>query len=170
MNLKDYIAEIMDFPKEGISFKDITPVLQDPEAFRYAVSQVTEYAKDLGVDIVASPEARGFLFGVPVALDLGVGFVPVRKPGKLPRAVETAYYELEYGTDSLCIHGDSIKKGEKVLIVDDLLATGGTLKATIELVERLGGEVVGCAFLIELVDLQGRDVLKGYDMVALTQY
>ena len=111
MNLKNYIAEVMDFPKEGISFKDITPVLQDPEAFKYAVRKVTEYAKNFGVDLVASPEARGFLFGVPVALDLGVGFVPVRKPGKLPRAVERAYYELEYGTDSLCIHADSIKAG-----------------------------------------------------------
>jgi len=170
MDLKNYIAEIMDFPKEGISFKDITPVLQDPQAFKYVISKINEYARDLGVDLVASPEARGFLFGVPAALDLGVGFVPVRKPGKLPRAVEEAYYELEYGTDSLCIHADSITPGQKVLIVDDLLATGGTLKATIELIERLGGEVVGCAFLIELVQLQGRDILNGYDMVALTQY
>ena len=170
MNLKNYIAEIMDFPKVGISFKDITPVLQDPEAFKYAISKITEYAQDLGVDIVASPEARGFLFGVPAALDLGVGFVPVRKPGKLPRAVEVAHYDLEYGTDSLCMHADAIKPGQKVLIVDDLLATGGTLKATIELIERLGGEVVGCAFLIELIGLPGRDALKGYDMMTLTQY
>ena len=170
MNIKNYIAEVLDFPKEGISFKDITPVLQDPEAFKYVISKINEYAKDLDVDIVTSPEARGFLFGVPAALDLGVGFVPVRKPGKLPRTVEVAHYELEYGTDSLCIHADSIKSGQKVLIVDDLLATGGTLKATIELIERLGGEVVGCAFLIELVGLQGRDILDGYDMMALTQY
>ena len=170
MNLKNYIAEIMDFPKVGISFKDITPVLQDPGAFKYVISKMTEYGLDLDVDLVASPEARGFLFGVPAALDLGVGFVPVRKPGKLPRAVETAYYELEYGTDSLCIHADSIKPGQKVLIVDDLLATGGTLKATIELIERLGGEVVGCAFLIELVGLQGRDLLEDYHMMTLTQY
>jgi len=170
MNLKKYIAEVMDFPKEGISFKDITPVLQDPTAFKYVIGQITDYAKNLGVDVVVGPEARGFLFGVPTALDLGVGFVPVRKPGKLPRAVEIAHYELEYGTDSLCIHADAIKPGQKVLIVDDLLATGGTLKATIELIERLGGEVVGCAFLIELVGLPGRDVLKGYDMLALTQY
>jgi len=170
MELKKYIAEIMDFPKEGISFKDITPVLQSPVAFKYAVSQMTNYAKGLGVEVVVGPEARGFLFGVPTALDLGVGFVPVRKPGKLPRAVEVATYQLEYGTDSLCIHADAIKPGQKVLIVDDLLATGGTLKATIELIERLGGEVIGCAFLIELVGLAGRDVLKGYDMMALTQY
>ncbi|MCL1990653.1 MAG: adenine phosphoribosyltransferase [Defluviitaleaceae bacterium] len=170
MRLKDYIAEVMDFPKKGIAFKDITPVLQDPEAFQYAVSQITAYAKTLGVDMVASPEARGFLFGVPVALDLGAGFVPVRKPGKLPRPVETAYYELEYGTDSLCMHADGIKPGQKVLIVDDLLATGGTIAATIALVERLGGEVVGCAFLIELLGLPGRDVLKGYDTLALTTY
>jgi len=170
MNLKNYIAEIMDFPKEGIGFKDITPVLQNPEAFKYAVSKITEYGAGLGVDVVASPEARGFLFGVPAALDLGVGFIPVRKPGKLPRAVEVAHYDLEYGTDSLCMHADAIKPGQKVLVVDDLLATGGTLKATIELIERLGGEVVGCAFLIELIGLPGRDALKGYDMMALTQY
>ena len=170
MNLRNYIAEVMDFPKEGINFKDITPVLQNPEAFKYVIRSINEYAKVLGVELVASPEARGFLFGVPAALDLGVGFVPVRKPGKLPRAVETAFYELEYGTDSLCIHADSIKPGQKVLIVDDLLATGGTLAATIELIERLGGEVAGCAFLIELVELKGRDVLKGYDVLALTRY
>ena len=170
MNLKNYIAEIVDFPKEGISFKDITPVLQDPEAFKYAVRKITEYAKDLGVEVVVGPEARGFLFGVPTALDLGVGFVPVRKPGKLPRAVEVATYELEYGTDSLCIHADAIKPGQKVLIVDDLLATGGTLIATIELIERLGGEVVGCAFLIELIGLPGRDILKDYNIMTLTQY
>ena len=170
MNLKNYIAEIMDFPKPGISFKDITPVLQDPTAFKYVISKITEYAKDLNVDVVVGPEARGFLFGVPAALELGVGFVPVRKPGKLPRKVETAEYELEYGKDSLCIHADGVKPGQRVLIVDDLLATGGTLKATVELIERLGGEVVGCAFLIELVGLLGRDVLKGYDMMVLTQY
>lgn len=170
MNLKNHIAEIMDFPKPGISFKDITPILQDPAAFKFVISEITKYAKDLGVDVVVGPEARGFLFGVPAALDLGVGFVPVRKPGKLPRAVETATYELEYGTDSLCIHADSIKPGQKVLIVDDLLATGGTIKATIELIERLGAEVVGCAFLIELIGLPGREILKGYDMMALTSY
>ena len=170
MNLKKYIAEVSDFPKVGINFKDITPVLQDPAAFSYVISQITEYAKGLNVDVVVGPEARGFLFGVPAALDLGVGFVPVRKPGKLPRAVETATYALEYGVDSLCIHADAIRPGQKVLIVDDLLATGGTLLATIELIERLGGEVVGCAFLIELVGLLGREVLKDYNLLTLTQY
>ena len=170
MNLKNHIAEIMDFPKPGISFKDITPILQDPAAFKYVINEMTTYAKDLGADVVVGPEARGFLFGVPAALDLNVGFVPVRKPGKLPRAVETATYELEYGTDSLCIHADSIKPGQKVLIVDDLLATGGTIKATIELIERLGGIVVGCAFVIELVGLPGRSVLEGYDLKVLTRY
>jgi len=170
MDLKKYIAEVMDFPKEGISFKDITPALQNPEVFKYVVGAISEYAKEKGVEAVVAPEARGFLFGVPVALDLGVGFVPVRKPGKLPRQVEVAHYELEYGTDSLCMHYDAIKPGQKVLIVDDLLATGGTLKATIELVERLGGEVVSCAFLIELLDLPGRDVLKGYDFMSLVTY
>ena len=170
MNIKAHIAEVMDFPKPGIGFKDITPVLQNPEAFKYAVGEIAAYGKRVEAEVVVGPEARGFLFGVPTALDLGVGFVPVRKPGKLPRAVEVAHYELEYGTDSLCMHADAIKPGQKVLIVDDLLATGGTLKATIELIERLGGEVVGCAFLIELVGLTGRDVLKGYDLMALTEY
>lgn len=170
MNLKDYIAQIMDFPKAGIRFKDMTPVLQNPVAFKYVIGKIAEYAAGLGVDVVASPEARGFLFGVPTALELSVGFVPIRKPGKLPRAVLTAHYELEYGMDALCIHADAIKPGQKVLLVDDLLATGGTLKATIELIEQLGGEVVGCAFLIELVGLSGRAVLKGYDVMALTQY
>ena len=170
MNLKNHIAEIMDFPKTGISFKDITPILQDPAAFKHTISEITDYAKDLGADLVVGPEARGFLFGVPTALDLGVGFVPIRKPGKLPRPVETATYELEYGTDSLCIHADSITPGQKVLIVDDLLATGGTIKATIELIERLGGIVVGCAFVIELVGLPGRAILDGYDLKVLTQY
>ena len=170
MNLKNHIAEIMDFPKPGISFKDITPILQEPEAFRYVTGEIVNYAKDLDVDVVVGPEARGFLFGVPSALALNVGFVPVRKPGKLPRAVETATYELEYGTDSLCIHADSITPGQKVLIVDDLLATGGTIKATIELIERLGGIVVGCAFVIELVGLPGRAALAGYDLKVLTKY
>jgi len=170
MNLKDYIAEVLDFPKPGISFKDITPILQDPVAFKYVVSKLSEYASSLGVDVIVGPEARGFLFGVPTALDLGVGFVPVRKPGKLPRPVLVAHYELEYGTDSLCMHDDAIKAGQKVLIVDDLLATGGTLKATIELIESLGGEIVGCAFVVELIGLAGRELLEGYEMMALTQY
>jgi len=170
MNIKDFIAEIQDFPKEGISFKDITPILQEPKAFKYVVSKFTEFGKKVNADVVVGPEARGFLFGVPTALDLSVGFVPVRKPGKLPRAVETATYALEYGTDSLCIHKDSIKPGQRVLIVDDLLATGGTLGATIELIERLGAEVVGCAFVIELVGLPGREVLEGHEVLALTQY
>lgn len=170
MDLKQHIAEVADFPQPGISFKDITPILQDPVAFKYVTNEFVNYAKDLNVDLVVGPEARGFLFGVPTALDLGVGFVPVRKPGKLPRPVEMATYELEYGTDSLCIHADSIKPGQKVLIVDDLLATGGTIKATIELIERLGGEVVGCAFVIELIGLSGRSVLAGHDLKVLTQY
>ena len=170
MNLKNHIAEVADFPKPGISFKDITPILQDPDAFKFVTKEFVTYAQALDVDVVVGPEARGFLFGVPTALDLGVGFVPVRKPGKLPRPVEMATYDLEYGTDSLCIHADSIKPGQKVLIADDLLATGGTIKATIELIERLGGVVVGCAFVIELVGLPGRAALDGYDLKVLTQY
>ena len=170
MDLKKYIAEVMDFPIEGISFKDVTTIMEDGAAFRYAVSELSGIARGKGADVIVGPEARGFLFGTPVAIELGVGFVPVRKPGKLPREVVSASYDLEYGQDTLCIHKDSIKPGMKVMIVDDLLATGGTVKATIDLIEGLGGEVVGCAFLIDLPELGGRDVLAGYDVTAMVSY
>jgi len=170
MNLKSMIREIADFPKEGISFKDITTLLKDGEAFRYLVNELSDQLKDLNVDIIVGPEARGFLVGTPVAYNLGVGFVPIRKPGKLPGETISYEYDLEYGTDSLQIHKDAIKPGQRVAILDDLLATGGTVVATAKLIEELGGEVVSINFLIELNMLKGRDVLKGYEVRSLVQY
>ncbi len=170
MNLKDYIKTINDFPKEGIVFRDITPLMNDGEAFKYATQKIVDFAKEKDIDIVAGPESRGFIFGCPVSYQLGVGFVPVRKPGKLPREVIEYKYDLEYGSNTLCMHKDSIKKGQKVLIVDDLLATGGTILATIKLVEELGGIVAGIAFLIELKDLKGREKLKDYSVLTLMEY
>ncbi len=170
MNLKDYIARVDNYPKEGIVFRDITPLMADGEAFAYATQQIVDYAKELNVDVVVGPEARGFIVGCPVAYKLEIGFVPVRKPGKLPREVVSVEYDLEYGSNTLTIHKDSIKKGQRVLITDDLLATGGTIGATIELVEKLGGQVVGCAFLIELLDLEGKNNLKGIPYKTLIEY
>ena len=170
MNLKNYIAEIQDFPKPGILFRDITPLMNDGEVFAYASSLIIEYAKKVGAEIIVGPEARGFIFGCPVAYALKIGFVPVRKPNKMPRETVSFEYDLEYGSNVLCLHADAIKPGQKVLVVDDLLATGGTVDATIKLVEKLGGVVVGCAFLIELCDLKGRDKISKYDVFTLVQY
>ncbi len=170
MKLENYIAEVLNFPKEGILFRDITPLMQNGEAFKEASNQIIEYAKKVNATIIVGPESRGFIFGCPVAYSLGIGFVPVRKPNKLPRETESIKYELEYGSNELHMHKDSIKKGDRVLIVDDLLATGGTVDATIKLVEKMQGEVVGCAFLIELSDLKGREVLKNYDIFTLIKY
>ncbi|MBR2553158.1 MAG: adenine phosphoribosyltransferase [Erysipelotrichaceae bacterium] len=170
MNLKDYVAAIKDFPVEGILFRDITPLMQDGDAFHEACSQLIEYAKKIGAEVIVGPESRGFIFGCPVAYELNIGFVPVRKPNKLPRKTVSVKYDLEYGSNELHMHEDSIKPGQKVLIIDDLLATGGTVEATIKLVEQLGGEVAGCAFLIELEDLKGRERLKGYDVFTLMTY
>jgi adenine phosphoribosyltransferase len=170
MNIKEYIADVPNFPKEGILFKDITPLMQNGEALKYVIDQISEYAKEKQVDIIAGPEARGFLFGTPVASSLGIGFVPVRKPGKLPRETVEFEYDLEYGSNKLAIHSDAVKPGQKVMIVDDLLATGGTVEAAIKLIEKLGGEVVGCAFLIELEDLNGRSKLEGYNIYSLLKY
>lgn len=170
MDLKKYIETIYDYPKKGIIFRDITPLMNDGNAFKYATKKIVEFAKEKNVDLVVGPEARGFIFGCPVSYDLGIGFVPVRKPGKLPREVIEYEYELEYGTNKLSIHKDAIKKGQRVLIVDDLLATGGTILATIKLVEELGGIVVGIAFLIELVELDGREKLRNYPLLTLMQY
>lgn len=170
MDLRNYIATVEDYPKEGILFRDITPLMADGEAFRYATQEIVDYARSLEVEVVVGPEARGFIVGCPVAYELGIGFVPVRKPGKLPRETEEVEYDLEYGTDTLTIHKDAIKPGQRVLVIDDLLATGGTVRATIDLVEKLGGQVAGCAFLIELADLKGRDKLKGYDFKTLMTY
>lgn len=170
MDLKDYIAIVPDYPQPGISFKDITPLMNDGKAFHYATDRIVEFAKEKKVDLVVGPEARGFIIGCPVAYALGVGFSPVRKKGKLPRETIEVEYELEYGTNVLCIHKDAIKPGQRVLIVDDLLATGGTIGATIKLVEQLGGEVAGAAFLIELSYLEGRKKLEGYDVLALMSF
>ncbi len=170
MDLKEYIAIVEDYPQKGISFKDITPLMNDGKAFKYATDQIVEFAKEKQVDLVVGPEARGFIVGCPVAYSLGVGFSPVRKKGKLPRETIEVEYDLEYGTNVLCIHKDAIKPGQRVLIIDDLLATGGTIEATIKLVEQLGGNVVGAAFLIELTYLHGRDKLKGYDVLTLMEY
>nr|WP_308550863.1 adenine phosphoribosyltransferase [uncultured Peptostreptococcus sp.] len=170
MNLEAKIRNVQDFPKEGIGFKDITTLIGDGEAFRVAVDKMAEDLKDKNIDIIVGPEARGFIFGTPVAYALGVGFVPIRKPGKLPADVESIEYDLEYGTDILEIHKDAIRPGQRVAIVDDLLATGGTTAAATKLIEKLGGQVVGLEFLIELTFLNGRDKLEGYDIQTLVQY
>lgn len=170
MQIEKYIADVPNFPKEGILFKDITPLMQNGEALKYTIDKLSEYVLDKGASLIVGPEARGFLFGTPVAAMTGVGFVPVRKPGKLPRETVEFEYDLEYGSNKLCIHKDAIQKGQKVIIIDDLLATGGTVEASIKLIEQLGGIVVGCAFLIELNELSGREKLKDYDIYSLIQY
>ncbi|TGB04203.1 adenine phosphoribosyltransferase [Halobacillus salinus] len=170
MDYKEHIAIVEDWPKEGVQFKDITPLMDNGPAFKSAVDEIVEYAKKQDIDIVVGPEARGFIVGCPVSYALEIGFAPVRKEGKLPRETIKVDYGLEYGNDILTIHKDAIKPGQRVLIVDDLLATGGTIEATIDLVEQLGGEVAGCAFLIELTYLNGRDKLDGYDVLTLMQY
>ena len=170
MDLKKYIDTIEGFPKKGIKFRDITPLMANGKAYKYANDEIINFAKNHDADLVVGPEARGFIFGCPVAYALDVGFVPVRKPGKLPRETTSVRYELEYGHNELSIHKDDIKKGSRVLIVDDLLATGGTIKATIDLVEQQGGIVVGIAFLIELTDLKGMELLKGNNVLSLIKY
>lgn len=170
MDLKQHIAIVQDWPKQGISFKDITPLMNNGDAYRYATDQIVEYARDKDIDLIVGPEARGFIIGCPVAYSLGIGFAPVRKEGKLPRETVKVDYGLEYGKDVLTIHKDAIKPGQRVLITDDLLATGGTIEATIKLVEELGGVVAGIAFLIELSYLNGRDKLEGYDILTLMHY
>ena len=157
MDLKEKIRVIEGFPKEGISFKDITTLVADGEAFKESIDRIVEHLKDKNVDVILGPEARGFIFGVPVAYALGVGFVPVRKKGKLPGETVSIEYSLEYGVDVLEIHKDAIKKGQRVAIVDDLLATGGTVEAVAKLVEKVGAEVVALDFAIELTALRGRD-------------
>ncbi|HQD77760.1 MAG TPA: adenine phosphoribosyltransferase [Bacillota bacterium] len=170
MDFASKIRTIENFPKEGVSFKDITTLFQDPEAFKAMIDTIKDRYKDEKIDTIVGIESRGFLVGAPLAYALGAGFVLVRKPGKLPCKVERVEYELEYGTDALEIHSDALKPGERVLICDDLLATGGTTKATIELVKKLGAEVVGLAFIIELTYLNGREKLEGYDIYSLVKY
>lgn len=170
MDLKKYIADVNDFPTKGILFRDITPLMKDGKAFGYATMQFTKFAEEKKANIIVGPEARGFIFGCPVAVNLGIGFAPVRKPNKLPRETKSITYDLEYGTNVLSLHVDAINKGDRVIIVDDLLATGGTVDATIKLVESLGGIVVGLCFLIELSDLNGRKLLDNYDILTLITY
>ncbi|MEH7119014.1 adenine phosphoribosyltransferase [Neobacillus vireti] len=170
MDLREFITIVPDWPKPGIKFKDITPLMNNGEAYKYATDQIVEYAKEKQIDIIVGPEARGFIIGCPVAYALGVGFAPVRKEGKLPRETIKVGYGLEYGKDVLTIHKDAIQPGQRVLITDDLLATGGTIEATIQLVEQLGGVVAGIAFLVELSYLEGRSKLDGYDVLTLMHY
>jgi adenine phosphoribosyltransferase len=170
MDLAATIRSVPDFPIEGILFYDITTLLKDPAALKESIDRLTAQYQRAGVDVVVGIESRGFIFGIPIAYNLGVGFVPVRKPGKLPAATLAESYALEYGVNTLEIHKDGIEKGQKVLVVDDLLATGGTAKATCNLVEKLGGQVVGLAFAIELTFLKGREILKGYEVFSLLQY
>ncbi|MFC4558922.1 adenine phosphoribosyltransferase [Virgibacillus kekensis] len=170
MDYKKYIKIVDNWPKEGIQFKDITPLMDNGKAFKAAVDEIVEFAREKDIDLVVGPEARGFIIGCPVSYALESGFAPVRKEGKLPREVIKVDYGLEYGENVLTIHKDAVKPGQRVLITDDLLATGGTIEATIKLVEELGGVVVGCAFLIELSYLNGLEKLDGYDVLTLMKY
>ena len=170
MDLAAHIRDIPDFPKPGILFKDITPLLLDPESLRLAVRELADWARPREVDFVVAAEARGFILGGAVARELGVGFVPARKPGKLPHDTVTAEYILEYGVDALEMHADALADGARVLLHDDLLATGGTAQALAELIESAGATIAGCAFLVELAFLGGRDRLEGYDVHALLTY
>ena len=168
--LEDFIRDVPDFPKPGIQFKDITPLLADPAAYRAAIRGLAAHYRGDRIDAIAAAEARGFLIAAPMALELGVGLVPIRKPGKLPAATASAEYALEYGTDRLEMHVDALTAGHRILIVDDVLATGGTMAACIELVRNAGAEVAGCAFLIELGFLGGRARLGRVDIVSLVTY
>lgn len=168
--LSQKIRNIPDFPKKGIAFKDITPLLQDASSFKRAILLLAKRYRNSKISSLVSVESRGFILGAALAYELGIGFIPVRKPGKLPYRVKRISYSLEYGEDTIEIHEDAIKKGEKVLVVDDLIATGGTAQAVCKLVEKLGGVVVGVCFLVELTYLKGREKLKGYDIFSLIKY
>ena len=168
--VEDYVRSIPDFPEEGIIFRDITTVIQDPDGLKLAVDGIMEALEGVEFDVVVGPESRGFIFGVPIAYNLHKGFVPVRKKGKLPCETIEKEYELEYGTAVIEMHKDSIKPGQKVVIVDDLIATGGTIEAIIELIKELGGEVVKLCFVMELAGLKGRERLAGYEMSSVVTY
>lgn len=170
MDLKEHIRNVPNFPKPGIMFRDITPLLAHPRAFQAAIRQLAEPYRGRDIQAVAAAEARGFIFAAPLALELNCAFVPVRKPGKLPFDTQSFHYELEYGTDTLEIHTDAFSEGDNVLLVDDLLATGGTMQACTRLVENSGAKIVGCAFAIELTFLNGRDKLAPYDVFSLLRY
>ncbi|MFK8069215.1 MAG: adenine phosphoribosyltransferase [Gammaproteobacteria bacterium] len=168
--LKDYIRNISDFPETGIQFKDLTPLVKDPAMMKLAIQQMLHPFLGEKITAVAGMEARGFIFGSLVAWELGVGFIPLRKPGKLPYDIETASYELEYGSNSLEVHVDALTENDRVLLIDDLIATGGTAAASCKLIEKLGAEVVACAFVVELDDLKGRKKLSGYRVHSLVHY
>jgi adenine phosphoribosyltransferase len=170
VDLTKYVASIPNFPEKGIIFRDLSPLMADGKAYRQATDQIVQFAKDKNVEMIVGPEARGFIVGCPVAYELGVGFAPARKKGKLPRATVKSTYQLEYGTSELYLHRDAVKPGQRVLVTDDLLATGGTISATIDLVKQLGGIVVGCAFIIELDALKGRERIKDYDTLTLMHF
>ncbi|MEW4488492.1 adenine phosphoribosyltransferase [Thalassoglobus sp. JC818] len=170
MDLRKKIRNIPDFPKPGIMFRDITPLLACPDSFREAIKQIADQYRGMQIDAIAAAEARGFIFAAPLALELNASFVPVRKPGKLPFDTQAFHYELEYGVDTLEIHTDAFREGEQVLLVDDLLATGGTMNACVKLIEQAGAEVVGCAFAIELSFLNGREKLAPHECFSLLTY
>lgn len=170
MDIKNKIRIIEGFPKEGISFKDITTLINDKDAFKYTIKEMADELRDKNIDVVVGPEARGFIIGAPISYELGIGFVPVRKPGKLPSDTLKVEYELEYGKDALEIHKDAIKPGQRVAIVDDLLATGGTILSVAKLIESLGGEIVSINFIIELTELKGREKLSDYSVNSIVQY
>ncbi|NBI29738.1 adenine phosphoribosyltransferase [Chengkuizengella marina] len=170
MDFKEHVRVIENFPQEGIRFKDITTILKNGQVYHQVIDSIRDMVKHLEIDLIAGPEARGFVVGAPLAYAMGVGFIPIRKSGKLPGETIEANYSLEYGNDKLAMHNDAIQPGQKVLIADDLLATGGTIATSIDLVEQLGGKVVGAAFMIELTYLNGKDKLKDIDMFSLMQY
>jgi len=169
-DLKQFIRDLPDYPVKGVIFRDLTPLFKEEEAFKWAIKRLASHYKGKKIDLVAAVEARGFIVGAPLALELGVGFVPLRKPGKLPWKKRRVTYKLEYAEESIEIHEDAVKKGQRVLLVDDLLATGGTASAAAKLIEQLGGKVVGMAFVVELAYLGGRSKLKGYDVSSLLVY
>lgn len=168
--VEDYVRTIPDFPEPGIMFRDVTSVLQDPDGLKLSIDEMIKLLDGVEFDVIAGAESRGFIFGVPVAYELGKSFIPVRKKGKLPCETVSAEYELEYGTACIEIHKDAVKPGQKVVIVDDLIATGGTIEAAVKLIEQLGGEVVKIIFLMELAGLNGREKLAGYDVASVITY
>jgi len=170
LKLEDYIRAIPDFPKPGILFRDITPLLDSHEAFGESIRQFADHFRDQSIDVIVAAEARGFIFAAPLALELKAAFVPIRKPGKLPGETHSHSYDLEYGSDTLEIHVDGVKAGQRVLVMDDLLATGGTVNACCELVEKAGAEIVACTFLIELEGLGGADKIRPREIVSLIKY
>lgn len=170
MDLKKFVKDIPDFPSEGVIFRDVTPLLQDSEAYQYTIDALCDFARKVQADVIVGPEARGFLFGCPTAYALNIGFVPIRKPGKLPRETISVSYDLEYGSNILHMHKDALKPGQRVVLIDDLLATGGTIQAGAKLVESLGAVVAGMAFVIELDALKGRELLQDYEVMSLMHY